>query len=67
MAAWRPLAALGRISYSAYLYHLPLLLLFNQYLAGVAGWVAFPVWLAGVVAVAAASYRYVEAPYLAAK
>lgn len=59
-----PLAGLGRISYSAYLYHLPLLLLFNALLPGAGGYLAFPAWLATVVGVAAVSYRYVEVPYL---
>ncbi|MBL0141054.1 MAG: acyltransferase [Betaproteobacteria bacterium] len=59
-----PLAALGRISYSAYLYHLPALLLFNANLPGARGWLAFPLWFAVVILVSTASYRLVEAPYL---
>ena len=62
-ASW-PLAALGRISYSAYLYHLPVLLLFNAFLPGAGGWFAFPLWFAIVVLGAAVSYRFVELPYL---
>jgi len=60
-----PLVALGRISYSAYLYHLPLLLLFNAWLPGAGAWAALPLWTATVVLVAAVSHRLVEVPYLA--
>jgi peptidoglycan/LPS O-acetylase OafA/YrhL len=60
----RPLTALGRISYSAYLYHLPLLLLFNLLLPQAGGWLAFPLWLAIVLAAASTSYRFVERPFL---
>lgn len=65
LASTRPLAALGRVSYSAYLYHLPALLLFNAFVAGAAGWIAFPAWFALVAGLAAASYHFVERPYLA--
>jgi peptidoglycan/LPS O-acetylase OafA/YrhL len=57
-----PLAFIGRISYSMYLYHLPLLLLFNKYAA--AGWLSVPLYLAVLAAVAWLSWRYVEQPYL---
>ncbi len=60
----RPLAALGRVSYSAYLYHLPVLLLFNQFLPGFGGWAAIARWFGVVVGIAAVSYRFVEARYL---
>jgi peptidoglycan/LPS O-acetylase OafA/YrhL len=63
VASW-PFAALGRISYSAYLYHLPVLLLFNRLLPGAGSWIAGPLWFALVVAVSTASYRKVELPYL---
>jgi len=59
-----PLVALGRISYSAYLYHLPLLLLFNAFAPAAGGLIVLPVWIATVVLVAAASHRFVEQPYL---
>ena len=63
-AAFAPLAALGRISYSAYLYHLPLLLLFNAYMTSVAG--VFPpiLWIVIVILVADASFRFVESTFL---
>jgi len=63
IASW-PLAALGKISYSAYLYHLPVLLLFNAFAPAAGGLVALPLWVATVVLVSAASYRYVERPFL---
>jgi peptidoglycan/LPS O-acetylase OafA/YrhL len=59
-----PLAATGRISYSAYLYHLPLLILANQYLAGVAAWMVIPLYVAATLAVAWVSWRYVEQRFL---
>ena len=62
----RPLAFVGRVSYSAYLYHLPLLLLLNVYGPQVSGaWLILPLYLAAVLAVAWLSYRYVELPALA--
>jgi peptidoglycan/LPS O-acetylase OafA/YrhL len=64
VASW-PFAALGRISYSAYLYHLPVLILFNLLLPAASGWIAFPLWLAIVLAVSSTSYGMVEVPYLA--
>jgi peptidoglycan/LPS O-acetylase OafA/YrhL len=57
-----PLAFTGRVSYSIYLYHLPLLLLVNAYAPAIAGsWLVLPLYLAAVFAVAWLSYRYVEA------
>lgn len=60
-----PLAALGRISYSAYLYHLPLLLLLNKLAPEAHSGIAFPAWIVLVVAASALSYRYAEEPFLA--
>jgi peptidoglycan/LPS O-acetylase OafA/YrhL len=62
--AMPPLVALGRISYSAYLYHLPLLLLCNAYAPASGGSTALPLWIASVVLVAAVSFLFVERPYL---
>jgi peptidoglycan/LPS O-acetylase OafA/YrhL len=59
-----PLAFLGRVSYSAYLYHLPLLLLWNAYARAVPSWVSLPACLATLLAVSWLSYRYVEQPFL---
>ena len=67
LAASRPLAAVGRVSYSAYLYHLPVLLLFNAYLPGTGPVVSFLAWMAVVLGISAASYRFVELPYLSRK
>jgi peptidoglycan/LPS O-acetylase OafA/YrhL len=64
LASSPPLAALGRVSYSAYLYHLPALLLFNAYLPGTHAVVSFPAWMVVVLGISAASYRFVEVPYL---
>ncbi len=61
-----PLAWIGRVSYSAYLYHLPLLLTWNEYAPRI-GWAALPAYLASVAAVAWLSYRYVESPFLRAR
>jgi peptidoglycan/LPS O-acetylase OafA/YrhL len=65
MVANPPLAWAGKVSYSAYLYHLPALLLFNHFLPGFGAVVAFAAWVALVLGISAASYRYVESPYLA--
>lgn len=55
-----PLAFLGRVSYSAYLYHLPLLLLWHRYAAPGPAWLAAPLYLASVLVVAWLSWRLVE-------
>lgn len=60
-----PLAWVGKVSYSAYLYHLPALLLFNHFLPGFGAVPAFAAWVILVLAISAVSYRYVESPYLA--
>lgn len=65
LAGATPLAWTGRVSYSAYLYHLPLLLLLNAHASGMDGVLAPFAYLATVLAAAAASYRFVERPYLA--
>jgi peptidoglycan/LPS O-acetylase OafA/YrhL len=62
-ASW-PLSSVGQVSYSAYLYHLPVLLLFNAFLPSVTGWFAPILWVAIVLLVSAASYQFVELRYL---
>lgn len=58
-----PLRWLGRVSYSAYLYHLLVLGLWNEFLPDL-GWMSFPLFLAAVFSIAWISWRYVEAPFL---
>ncbi|HET9652521.1 MAG TPA: acyltransferase family protein, partial [Usitatibacter sp.] len=58
-----PLAFMGRISYSAYLWHLPLLALLQRYAAGPA-WTLFPLYLASVVALGWISWRFIEQPFM---
>jgi peptidoglycan/LPS O-acetylase OafA/YrhL len=62
-----PLAFAGRISYSAYLYHVPLLLLWNVYARDIQGWIALPAYLGVLTAVSWISWRHVEQPFLQAK
>jgi peptidoglycan/LPS O-acetylase OafA/YrhL len=56
----------GRVSYSAYLYHYPLLLLWNKYGPAV-GWLTLALYLALLLAVAWLSYRFVERPFMTAR
>ncbi len=58
-----PLKFAGRTSYSIYLYHLPLLLLWNKFAPPDLGWLSAPAYLGIVLAVAWASYRWVELRY----
>lgn len=60
-----PLAFMGRISYSAYLWHLPLLLLMQARI-GVAGAAFFPLYVGCVCAVGWLSWRFVERPFMRA-
>jgi peptidoglycan/LPS O-acetylase OafA/YrhL len=55
-----PLRFLGRISYSAYLYHLLLLALWNAFAPRTLGWASFPLFLAAVLSLAWISWRYIE-------
>ena len=59
-----PLAFVGRVSYSAYLYHLPLLLLWNAHspLQGTAA--SLPAYLALILLAAWISWRFIEQPFL---
>lgn len=54
-----PLAFAGRVSYSAYLYHLPLLLLWNRF-APLPGGLSLPLYLAALFLLSSLSWRYVE-------
>ncbi len=63
--AWRPLAALGAISYGIYLWHVPLLIALRE--AGLLPDALAPrglVVLAVTVVAAAASWRWIERPWI---
>jgi peptidoglycan/LPS O-acetylase OafA/YrhL len=62
-----PIAFFGRISYSVFLYHLPLLFLWVRFAAPKNSWLSFPVYFALVLAVAWLSYRFIETPFLKSK
>ena len=62
-----PLAVLGRVSYSAFLYHVPLLLLWNAYARALPPWLSLPLYLTVLIGVSWLSWRYVEQPFLDAK
>jgi peptidoglycan/LPS O-acetylase OafA/YrhL len=62
-----PIAFVGRISYSVFLYHLPLLFLWIRFAAPKNSWLSFPLYFALVLAVAWLSYRYIETPFLKGK
>lgn len=64
LLANRPLAFAGKVSYSAYLYHMPLLLLWNKYFALQASPLSLPLYVAVVLAVSWASFRLVEQPFI---
>jgi peptidoglycan/LPS O-acetylase OafA/YrhL len=73
--SWRPLAALGRISYGVYLYHmLAQYLVWSVLLRGIDSWNKIPkyglrcgAYLAVTTAMAIASYRLIEQPFLRIK
>lgn len=64
LLGFRPLAFVGRVSYSMYLYHLPLLLLFNKYAPITLGRFAFPCYFGLILALSTVSFRYVELPFM---
>ena len=63
LLSWRPLAFVGLISYSLYLWHWPLIV-FVRYRNGMEPLASGMAWLLLVVAIllAAASYRWIETP-----
>jgi len=67
-----PLVFLGRISYGAYLSHLPLLGVYFLYLQpinefSVRGFLIFVIWFANVILVSWLSFRFIEIPFLRIK
>jgi len=67
-----PLVFLGRISYVAYLSHLPLLGVYMYYLQpinafSIRGLVIFVIWFASVILVSWLSFRFIELPFLRIK
>ena len=60
--SWRPLCALGLISYGVYLYHWPLDIALDQQRVGLTGWPLFAVQTGVTLVVATLSYRYIEQP-----
>ena len=64
LLASAPLLFVGRTSYSVYLYHLPLLLIWNKFAPPGLGWLSLPLYFAIVLAVAWTSWRFVELRYL---
>ena len=59
-----PLAFIGRVSYSMYLYHLPVLLLFNKYAPAALGGFAFLCYFGAIIVISTLSFRYVELPFM---
>ncbi len=68
LASWTPLRRLGQISYSVYLFHMPILGYFIGYGGdwGLPRALIGPLFLAASIAVGAASYFLVERPFLRA-
>ena len=61
-----PLAFAGRISYSAYLCHLPILTVWDTRPSVFAGWLSLPCYALVVVTVSWISWRWIEQPFLRA-
>ncbi len=60
--SWRPLRAVGLVSYGLYLYHWPVYFVLDEDRTETSGWFLLLVRLAAVSAIAAASYRLIERP-----
>lgn len=59
---WRPLVALGAISYGVYLWHWPLFLILNGERTGLTGWSLVALRFGVTIALAWVSWRFVEQP-----
>ncbi|MGV0852077.1 acyltransferase family protein [Mycolicibacterium phlei] len=60
--AWRPLVALGAISYGVYLWHWPIFLVINGERTGWSGWALFAARCAATLVVAGLSWWLLEQP-----
>jgi peptidoglycan/LPS O-acetylase OafA/YrhL len=60
--AWRPLCALGLVSYGVYLWHWPVDVVLDATRTGLDGWLLFGVQCAVTLAIATVSYRFLELP-----
>jgi len=60
--SFRPLCALGLVSYGVYLYHWPLDVFLDEQRVGLGGWPLFAVRTAAAIAAATISYRWIEQP-----
>jgi peptidoglycan/LPS O-acetylase OafA/YrhL len=58
----RPLCGLGLISYGVYLYHWPIDVVLDEKRAHLGGWPLFALQTSATLAVAIASYRFIEQP-----
>lgn len=59
-----PLRFVGRVSYSAYLYHFPLLVVWNEWRVLDGRWTSLPAYLAALGLLSWLSYRFVELPFM---
>jgi peptidoglycan/LPS O-acetylase OafA/YrhL len=62
MLSFRPLCALGLISYGVYLYHWPLDVFLDEQRVGFGGWPLFALRTIAAIAAATVSYRWIEQP-----
>ena len=60
--AWRPLVAIGAVSYGIYLYHWPVFLLLSPAATGLQRWPLLVLRVAATTAVTLVSYRLLEQP-----
>lgn len=63
MLAWRPLRAVGLVSYGLYLWHWPVFVLVDRQLVGVTGYPLLAVQLVITVALTLFSYFVIERPF----